>query len=73
MMLEQDFRHTDTTVFNPVISPKSEGGQIQINAVYNMIIKKTDTEDLLEQKYFTGSMSLLTKTTALGHVAALRH
>ena len=64
-------RQTDTTVLNPVMSPESEGGQIHLNVVIALDLHKlkvTQKADLLEQKYLTGSTSLLTSTTVLRHV-----
>ena len=54
---------TDTTVLNLVISPELECGQIHFNVVKAFDphkFKLTQEEDLLEQKYFAGSMPLLT-------------
>ena len=64
-------RQTDTTVLNQVISPGNEGGQIHLNvvkAVDHHKIKLTKKEVMLEQKYLTGSMPLLTPTTVSSHV-----
>ena len=54
---------TDTTVLCPVISPETECSQIHRNAVKSYDLQKvrlTQKEDLLERKYFTESMPLLT-------------
>ena len=65
---------TETIVLNQVISPEAEGGQIHLNVVTVLCCKKiklTQKQDLFEQKYFTGSMPLITPTTVLRHAAVL--
>ena len=58
-----DDRQTDTIVLNPVISPEREGDRIHLNVVKDFDLEKLKLMqklDLLEQKYFTWSMPLLT-------------
>ena len=54
--------------------PKTEGGQIHLNFVtvfWSRWNQLTQKGALLERKYFSGSIPLLTPTTVLWHVAVL--
>ena len=60
------YRLTDTTFLNPVISPEPQGDQIHLNVVKAFDLHKlklTQKDDLLELKYYTGSMPLLSPKT----------
>ena len=53
----------DTAVLNPVISSEAESGQIHLNVVTVLCSTKNlagAKEDLLERRYFTENMPLLT-------------
>ena len=66
---------TYITALNPVISPKLRMARLTstLRLSYDLHeIRLSQTEALLEQKYFTGSMPLLTPTTLSRHDVVLR-
>ena len=66
---------SDTTVLNPVISPKLSVARFtsileQSHDLHEILLNQK--EALLDKKYSTGSIPLLTPAIALGHVAVQR-
>ena len=63
----------ETNLLNLVMSPTTDSDQIHLTFVTVLLTLQIfdchKKQDLLVQRYFTGSMFLLTPTTAMLHVA----
>ena len=62
----------DTTVLYPVVSPKLSMTKFTYVLWESCEIRLTQRRDLFTEKYFSGSMPLLSLATVLGHVMVPR-